>query len=581
MKQAAGTTTAGTETPGSAQRALSLWLPDFAIELALGELAGGELAGGELAGGELAGGELARGEQRIREERQRSPRPAERPLVLVEEEAGRRVVSALDARALALGLAPGLSLADARALAPDLEPLERDRAAERRALEALADWLERYTPWVALDPQAEPAGAAGLLLDVSGCAHLFGGEPALAGDLLARLGRIGGGGFRRRGHHARLAIADTPGAAWAAARYATRPASPFLLVPPGGQAAALAPLPLAGLRLPAATVELLARFGLTRIGQLAALPPETLATRAGPQALRRLRQALGALDEPVSPRRPAPGQRVRRLFGEPIAAAEDLARGLEGLLIGLCERLEAAGLGARRVELALHRVDGSVQRQGLGLSRASRDADRLKRLVAQRLERLDPGFGVDALVVSAPLCEPLDALQMALSGKRSSGRGEDLAALVDRLEGRLGAGSVTRPAPRESHLPERQVQALPAFARPPRGAAVGWPRGLPRPPRLLARPEPIEVVAGLPDGPPRQFRWRRLLHRVVRAEGPERIEPEWWLGTPDAQEGARDYFRVEDEDGRRYWLYRGGAPGNGSAGSASAGGAWYLQGLFG
>ncbi|MEX2629078.1 MAG: DNA polymerase Y family protein [Tistlia sp.] len=538
---------------------LSLWLPDFAIELALGELTGGELGKLEPAA---------------------SGAPAERPLVLVEAEAGRPLLSALDRRAVEAGLAPGMALADSRALAPGLRVLERDRPAERRALEALADWLERYSPWVALDPVAEPAGAAGLLLEVTGCAHLFGGEAALAGDLLSRLGRIGGGGFRRRGHHGRLAVAGTPGAAWAAARYATGTAAPFRLVAPGRQAEILAGLPAAGLRLPDGQVELLARFGLLRIGQLAALPPETLTARAGPAVARRLRQAFGQLDEPVSPRRPVPAQRVRRVFGEPIAAAEDLARGLEGLLIGLCERLEAAGLGARRVELALHRVDGSVQRQGIGLSRASREADRLKRLFAQRLERLDPGFGVDALVVSAPETEPLDALQLALSSARAATRPkdpeDDLAALVDRLENRLGAGSVTRPAPRESHLPERATEPLAPFARPPRQAAAAWPRGLPRPPRLLARPEPIEVVAALPDSPPRQFRWRRLLHRVVRAEGPERVGAEWWLADPSsASEGARDYFRVEDEDGRRFWLYRSGPP------EGPGGGRWFLQGLFG
>ncbi|WP_235017115.1 DNA polymerase Y family protein [Tistlia consotensis] len=551
---------------------LSLWLPDFAIELAL-------------AATRPRTRPRTRAGTAATPPAERAAAEAGRPLVLIEAEAGRLLLSAIDHRAVGLGLAPGMALADARALAPDLRVLERDRPAERRALEALADWLERYSPWVALDPMAEPAGAAGLLLDVSGCAHLFGGEAALAGDLLSRLGRIAPGALGRRGHHGRLAIADTPGAAWAAARYATGAAGPFRLVAPGRQAAALTELPVAALRLAAAQVELLARFGLTTIGRLAALPPETLTARAGPEVARRLRQALGEVDEPVSPRRPVPAQRVRRVFGEPIAAAEDLARGLEGLLIGLCDRLEAAGLGARRVELALHRVDGSVQRQGVGLSRASRDADRLKRLFAQRLERLDPGFGVDALVVTAPECEPLDALQMALSPRHASEpRGDaasDLAALVDRLETRLGAGSVTRPAPRESHLPERAARSLKPFARPLRkGVATGWPRGLPRPPRLLARPEPIEVIAALPDSPPRQFRWRRLLHRVVRAEGPERIAPEWWLRDPAAAaEGARDYFRVEDEDGRRFWLYRSGLP-EGPGGNP-AGGRWYLQGLFG
>ncbi|MCH6588316.1 MAG: DNA polymerase Y family protein, partial [Proteobacteria bacterium] len=290
----------------------------------------------------------------------------------------------------------------------------------------------------------------------------------------------------------------------------------------------------------------------------------------------------GAEAEPISPRRPVPAQLARRVFAEPIVAPGDIALALERLLGGLCRKLEAAGLGARRLELTSYRVDGGWRRLGLGTSRPSRDPAHLKRLFAAQLERIDPGFGIEVMTLAATATQGLSALQLALGdaemdaegGGEAAGDG-DLAALIDRLGSRLGLGNVRRLSPRESYLPERAVAPVPALQETTaawRGLApesAPGPTGPPRPLRLLPRPEPIEAIALLPDHPPVRFRWRRLSHEVARAEGPERIEPEWWQAAPAlAEEPARDYFRVEVADGRRYWLYR-------------ADGRWFLHGIFG
>ena len=479
---------------------------------------------------------------------------------------------------------------------PALETAPHDPAGDLRALARLAEWCGRYTPWTAVDGCGrDPGGAAGILLDVTGCAHLFAcgegggncagehagehtgehtgerdsgqdGEAALLADLTARMARLG--------FTARVAMAGTAGAAWAAARFFDAPpqapqaarARRWTVVPPGGERAALVSLPPAALRLPPATVEELERLGLRRIGDLLALPPAALEPRFGPLPARRLAQALGREAEPISPSRPEARHLVRRAFAEPTVTAGDIAAGLEALVAGLCRDLAAAGRGARRLELVLYRVDGTLRRLALGTSRPSRDPAHLKRLFAEHLDKIDPGFGIEVMTLAASEAEPLDALQLALSGSGQQAAA-GLPALIDRLGSRLGLGNVLCPAPRESHVPERAVALVPAPARisawRPRGAAP------PRPLRLLPRPEPVEAVALLPDHPPARFRWRRLAHRVIRAEGPERIGPEWWLDDP-ARAGtpARDYFRVEDEDGRGYWLYR-------------ADGRWFLHGLFG
>ncbi len=481
--------------------------------------------------------------------------------------AGRVIVAAVDGAAAASGLAPGLSLADARVMAPALRVHPADPAGDAAALDRLAEWCTRYTPWTSVEANDDGNGA-GLWLDVSGCAHLFGGDASLLADLLARLNRFG--------HDARAAIADTPGAAWAAVRFIDDPGGEGIMIAPQGAPQRLIPLPVAALRLPAAMAAELQRLGLRRVGDLLPLPRASLSRRFGCLLADRLDQALGLLEEPLSPRRPVVPHQARLAVAEPLLAAEGIAEGLRRLLRQLCDRLDAEQVGARRLELALYRVDGAVQRLGIGTSRPNREPQALERLFAERLATVDPGFGIEAMVLAAPHVEPLTALQMVLAGSRpqsreglGGGSGAEVASLIDALGNRLGFAGLRRLMPRESHVPERAVAAAPPLAVAKR--AGGWPALPPRPLRLFAPPQPIEAIALLPDQPPVMFRWHARLHRVRHAEGPERIEPEWWRPQDDAA-GARDYFRVEDESGRRFWLYRDGQP--------PAGGRWYLHGLF-
>ena len=462
-----------------------------------------------------------------------------------------------------------MPLAEARAQLPELDVQPADPDGDAAALKRLAAWCGRYSPWTAPDPHGGEGGGAGVWIDATGCAHLFGGEAAMLSDLCHRLGRLG--------FTARAAMADTPGAAWALARFATDARLTTLVAPEGALRGYLNPLPPAALRLDAADCELLHRLGLRRIGDLMNVPPAALAPRVGRQVASRLDQALGRLSEPIDPLMPVPSLRVRRAFAEPIGTRDDLAAAIEALIAGLCRRLEEVGQGARRLELTLYRVDGSLQPVQLGTSRASREADHLKRLFAERLDDLDAGFGVEVMTLAATSAERLAAGQLALGRKHAAahGRAGDpkgagaLSGLIDRLEARLGGGTVTRPRPRGSHLPERAVAPGPAFAGEKR---QDWPTTGPRPVRLVEPPQPLDATAGVPDGPPARIRLSGLTHRVTGAHGPERISPEWWRpdslhrDTPKGA-GVRDYYRLETAEGRRYWVFR-------------SGNRWYLHGLF-
>ncbi len=485
--------------------------------------------------------------------------------------AGRAVLAGVDDAAAAAGVSPGMPLADARAIAPALRVHPVDRAGDAAALDRLADWATRYTPWIAveaLDAENTLGGGGGLWLDVTGCAHLFGGEAAVLGDLLARLSRCG--------HRARAAIADTPGAAWAAARFVDDPDGAGIVVASRAERTVLAPLPVAALRLNPAVAADLERLGLRRIESLLTMPRAALARRFGCGIADRLDQALGLLDEPLSPRRPVVPHRLQIAFAEPILEAPAIVEGLRHLLHRLCAQLETEQRGARRLDLALYRVDGTAQHAAVGTGRPNRDAASLARLFGEQLERIDPGFGIEAMALAAPAVEPLTALQIVLaenppcSGEgQGGGRSAELDSLLDTLGNRLGFANLRQLAPRESHIPERAVQAVTPLAAT---KSAGWPALPPRPLRLFARPEPIEATALLPDHPPVMFRWRARLHRIAHAEGPERIEPEWWR-PEDSAAAPRDYFRVEDDAGRRFWLYR--------AGHLPQDGRWYLHGLFG
>ena len=497
-----------------------------------------------------------------------------KPLATVTAGRGTLSIAAVNPAAEAVGVRPGLSLAGARALVPGLATFEADPAADRGALERLAGWCGRYTPWTAVDDCTGGAGADSLWLDISGCAHLFGGEAALLDDLALRLRAFGFG--------TRAAVADTPGAAWAVARFAATGAT--TIVPPGEAQRVLAPLPVAGLRLSSAVAEALGRVGLDRIAALAAVARAPLAARFGDVPLRRLDQALGRTDEAISPRRPVAALRVRRAFAEPIGRADDIAAALGRLLGELCARLESTHQGARRLELVLYRVDGTTASAAIGTGRPVRDADHLERLFAEKLDTLDAGFGVETMILAATAADPLSPVQADLDGHGGT-EGSDgarrTARLVDRLGNRLGADDVVHLSPRASHIPERASRAVSALAQAPcpdAGAADEPGRRPPRPLHLLPSPEPIQVVAPVPDSPPAMFRWRRHQHRVAQAEGPERIGPEWWLEEhpvpASQQDRIRDYYRVEDTAGQRFWVYRDGPYRPGIKPR------WYLHGLF-
>jgi protein ImuB len=485
----------------------------------------------------------------------RRPEWRDRALVTTAGDRGGIRVIAANRTAEATGIAPGMTLADARALEPDLHPVDADPAGDARALDGMADWCGRYTPWAGLD------APDGVFLDITGCAHLFGGEAALLADLGRRLAAFG--------YESRAAVADTPGAAWGLARFGPAPRT---VIPAGANRQAVAALPVAGLRLPADLTAALRRLGLRRIGDLYAVPRAGLAARLGSLITRRLDQALGVAAEPVSPKRPVPPHVARLAFAEPIATPDDLTAATRRLLDILCAGLERAGQGARRLDLAFFRIDGRVERSTVGTSRSVRNPAHLARLFVEKLDRIEPGLGVEVMLLTAS-AEPLSAVQTMLipDGQGAASDGE-LAELIDRLGNRIGLHAIQRLLPRESWWPERAVEIAPALPNPTPSTsdAAPWPSDRPRPLRLLPQPEPIEVIAPIPDDPPVMFRWRQAVHRIRRADGPERIEPEWWCELDE----LRDYYRVEDTDGGRFWVYRAGLY------QPERPARWYLHGVF-
>lgn len=478
--------------------------------------------------------------------------PRGRPLATWTQVGNRRVLAAVDGAAAAAGLRPGQALADARAIAPALLLRPAAPEADAAALEALALWGRRYTPLAAADPPD------GLLLDVTGCAHLFGGEAALLRDALARLRRAG--------------IAEPRGAvagaaATAAALARARGDSPVAVS--GIEAAVAAPLPLGpALRLPEAALADLARFGLRRVGDLLRRPRAPLARRFGPGLLDRLDAVAGRRAAPLRPAVPPPDLRVARDLVEPLATRAGVDAALDRLLSALCARLREAGLGARRVAFSAWRADGAAQEVAVGTGLPARDPAHLRRLFAEELGRLEPGeFGFERVALEAWATDPVPAGRQEGFGLDGAGAARDeaaaLAEALSRLLDRLGQRGllVRRAAPVASHWPERTVAALdPHAAVPPMppGWAARWPA---MPVLLLRRPAPFEAaVAPLPDGAPSRLRWKGEEHRVLRAEGPLRLEPEWWRA-PAASAGpppARDYHRVELPSGVRLWVCRAG-----------------------
>ncbi len=482
------------------------------------------------------------------------------------------ILHALNPAARALGLSLHQSHADACAMAPGLVSAPAEPEAAARALAGLAGWMERYSPFVSLDPG--PDGLEGLFIDLTGGQHLFGGEPAMVQGMQDSLARFG--------VPARIGVADTPGAAWALARHGDKAGT---IAPEGQVKPALAALPVAALRLETPTIQLLTRFGLRRIGDLLGLPRAALARRfQNPEALgvvQRLDQALGHLCEPLVPVTAPVVHRVQQVFAEPMTSLEAVAVEASALVERLARALEEGGMGARRLRLTGFRVDGRTTTLEIRLAAASRRPEHLLRLFRDKgFEHLDLGFGIDALALSAAVAEPLAERQTsALTDTEGpDAEGDQSAArdiLVDRLCARLGEDAVLAPRLVESWLPE-VAETLAAGA--PRAETRPHPGVGPRPILLFDPPEPMEAVAELPDGAPARFVWRRAARRVTRASGPERLAPEWWK-TPRTRrpQRARDYYRVEDDQGGRYWVFREGLYDGRDIDPPPS---WWMHGLF-
>ena len=473
-------------------------------------------------------------------------------LVTALKDGNRIVLAAASAQARALGLAPGMPLAQARILVPGLIVRDAD-------LEGDAAWLTRLACFAARrwTPRAAPSGPDGLWLDLTGVAHLFGGEERMCARILAFC--------RRLGFDARIAIAGSPGAAHALARHGE---APLTLCPEHGERDALASFPLSALRLDIHILDAARRLGVETIGALAAMPRGPLQRRFGSALLTRLDQAFGRVGEPFDPIIPEEPPAILLRFLEPIATPEAIEEALGEGMRRLVPLLEEAGLGVRRLDLACERVDGETQRATIGTARATRDGAHLLRLMAARIERLEPGFGLESLRLVAARVEPLDAqpIDGGLAGRKAS----DLADLIDCLAVRLGRRRVFRFSAIESDLPERSVARA-----DPLLPAAGWP-GWPRPVCLLSPPEPVSfVMAEHPDGAPVRFTWRGRAYKVAAGDGPERVHGEWWRRA-DERAAIRDYFQLESEDGQRFWLFRRGDPDLPGSGDLT----WHMHGIF-
>jgi protein ImuB len=449
-----------------------------------------------------------------------------------------------------------MPLADARALCPDLATRPADLVGEASALASLRRWASRYAPMVATD------GADGLMADISGVPHLFGGEEALRDDLQARL--------ERAGLEATSAIAGTRGAAHALARHGGG------LIPDGKLAEGLGPLPITALRVDRDTAEALARLGLSRIGDLIPQPRAPLARRFGQGLVMRLDQALGQHAEPVAAEPDAPHFGVRMTLPEPIGLQADVMAGLERLLERLCAKLAATHRGARRLRLELRRVDRGTERVEIGLARPMRDPKRIAALFRKGVEEADAGFGIDALRLFAPITEPLAPEQIGSGTLRGPAVAHEdaMADLLSSLSNRIGFERVQRLLPAQSRIPERSFLI----------ASAAYSEAEPSPHRAKpARPItifPPELLSGVSGNPPARFRWRRMSFATLRATGPERITPEWWFDDPAWRTGLRDYWRIETQEGPRLWIFvtPQAAPGFGS--SVAAEPNWYAQGEF-
>ena len=471
------------------------------------------------------------------------------PFVLATPDHGRMMVTAANRLAQKEGVDIGMAVADARAIIPGLKVLDDPQGLPEKLLNGLAEWCIRYTPVAAVDPPA------GLILDVTGCTHLWGGEQLYLTDIIKR--------FTNFGYEVRVAMADTIGAAWAIARFEKEP----FIIETGQQTAALLLLPSAALRIDPETTERLDKLGLRQISHFIHMPRVALRRRFGMQLLQRLDQALGCEEEWIIPVQPIALYQERLPCLEPIVTATGIEIALERLLDNLCRRLQQEQKGLRTAVMKGYRVDGKIEKIEIGTLRASCNSKHLFNLFELRISSVEPAMGIELFTLDALKVEDLAIVQEELWEHNAGLDDTGLSELLDRIAGKIGAGQIHRYLPDEHYWPERSYKLSAAINE--KTPAV-WKVERPRPVQLLHKPELIEVTAPIPDYPPMLFRYKGKLHTIKKADGPERIEQEWWL-----QQGQhRDYYTVEDEEGRRYWLFRSGHYDTGKTYQ------WFIHGFF-
>lgn len=472
------------------------------------------------------------------------------PFVFASPVRGRVIITAANALAEAQGVAAGMTAADAKAIIVDLQVIDDIPGQADKLLKALGEWCIRYSPLIATDLPD------GLLFDISGCAHLWGGERAYLKEIVTRL--------RSKGYDVRGAIADTPGAAWAVARFGKiKP-----IIAPGEQVDALLPLPPVALRLEPLIIERLQKLGFYTIKTFMNMGRSVLRRRFGQELLLRLDQALGNIDEPLQLLHPVEPYSERLPCLEPIRTATGIEIAIKTLLEKLCSRLQGEGKGLRTAILKCYRVDGHVISADIGTNRASHHIGHLFKLFELKIPTLEPALGIELFTLEAPKVDDTEPEQEVLWQSDSCGLDDTaLAELLDRLANKIGAGSIHRYLPQERYWPERSIKPAISINEKPQ---TSWRKDRPRPSILLSHPQQIEVTSPIPDYPPMLFIYKNETHHIKRSDGPERIEREWWL-----DEGEhRDYYQVEDQDGRRYWLFRSGH----YAGSQA--GQWFIHGFF-
>jgi len=480
----------------------------------------------------------------------KTPALTQIPFVLTQQDRGRTVITDVSQLAGKEGIQKGMTLLDARILLPGVQVINSRADRGPMLLKALAEWSTRYTPIVAVN------GEDGLLLDVTGCTHLWGGERDYFKEIILRLS---GSGYNVRG-----AMADTIGAAWAVARYGK--ITP--LIEPGEQKAAIYDLPPVALRLSADTLEQLYNFGMLRIEQFAELPKKALYRRFKKDLVHQLEKALGSREEFLHPLELPVPYHARLACLEPIQTAVGIEIGLQRLLEQLCQQLEKEGKGLRSAIFRCHRVDNHVQQLEIGTTRPSHKASHLFGLFKEKISSIEPALGIELFTLDAPTVEPAKAVQEMLWGGPAGLEDIQIAEWMDRVLDKLGSGTVQRFLPAEHHWPERSQKSATSITE---HAEISWSRQQNRAIRVLAVPRLIEVTAPIPDYPPMSFRYQDKLHERRKASGPERVEREWWL-----EEGEhRDYYWFENQDGRRYWIFRSGWY------SEDDRSKWYLHGFFG